>query len=202
MLINSSFALAVGLTGYHYYALSQPWGFPFRKNYTEALGMLANARQPSWLIGPSLWLYCALYGVNKEDLTKPLSSFHSFQDFFTRQVKPRQIPLDDKQILAPADSRLLSIAKVEKDDVMQVKKSSYSMCEFFTGKEECKYVEQEIDRLRKNKETQLYSLIFYLSPGDYHRFHAPMDFALTDFHHFKGELKTVSPDYISRVPVW
>ncbi|KAF7509780.1 hypothetical protein GJ744_007475 [Endocarpon pusillum] len=47
------------------------------------------------------------------------------------------------------------------------------------------------------RPTQLYYLVVYLAPGDYHRFHSPVPWVCTTRRHFSGELYSVSP-YLQR----
>ena len=46
-------------------------------------------------------------------------------------------------------------------------------------------------------ETALYYIVFYLAPGDYHRFHSPASWVVERRRHFAGELYSVSP-YLQR----
>ena len=41
--------------------------------------------------------------------------------------------------------------------------------------------------------TALYYIVFYLAPGDYHRFHSPASWVVEKRRHFAGELYSVSP---------
>ena len=41
--------------------------------------------------------------------------------------------------------------------------------------------------------TALYYIVFYLAPGDYHRFHSPASWVAEKRRHFAGELYSVSP---------
>ena len=45
--------------------------------------------------------------------------------------------------------------------------------------------------------TALYYIVFYLAPGDYHRFHSPTSWVVEKRRHFAGELYSVSP-YLQR----
>lgn len=45
--------------------------------------------------------------------------------------------------------------------------------------------------------TTLYYMVVYLAPGDYHRFHSPVSWVVTQRRHFAGELYSVSP-YLQR----
>jgi phosphatidylserine decarboxylase len=48
-----------------------------------------------------------------------------------------------------------------------------------------------------SKSSQLYYVVVYLAPGDYHRFHSPVPWVCTSRRHFAGELYSVSP-YLQR----
>ena len=147
-------------------------------------------------------LYIKTFGVDKEDILEPLNSFSNLQEFFTRRVKKREIDYNPKKILSPADSRVLSFTKINSDEVLLIKNKKYSLCEFYTGKENCKYTIDEITNLKKNKENDLYSIIFYLSPGDYHRYHFPFDYKITKAIYIPGFLKPVNKPMIKLTKVY
>jgi phosphatidylserine decarboxylase len=46
----------------------------------------------------------------------------------------------------------------------------------------------------------LYYIVFYLAPGDYHRFHSPVSWVVEKRRHFAGELYSVSPYLQQRLP--
>ena len=50
---------------------------------------------------------------------------------------------------------------------------------------------------QKDIPTALYYIVFYLAPGDYHRFHSPTSWVAGKRRHFAGELYSVSP-YLQR----
>lgn len=90
--------------------------------------------------------------------------------------------------MSPADSEIFNVAKIESDEVLLVKNKKYNLCEFLEGKD-CKY--EDINNLKNNPKNDLYSIIFYLSPGDYHRFHYPVDMKIEKVTHIPGILKGV-----------
>lgn len=49
------------------------------------------------------------------------------------------------------------------------------------------------------KGRNLYHCVIYLAPGDYHRFHSPTDWTISQRRHFAGELLSVSPASFSLV---
>ena len=51
--------------------------------------------------------------------------------------------------------------------------------------------------ITQENRTQLYYIVIYLAPGDYHRFHSPTAWVAEKRRHFAGELYSVSP-YLQR----
>ncbi|KAL9056656.1 MAG: hypothetical protein Q9162_002827 [Coniocarpon cinnabarinum] len=50
------------------------------------------------------------------------------------------------------------------------------------------------------KPTTLYYMVVYLAPGDYHRFHSPVSWVVSQRRHFAGELYSVSPYLVRTLP--
>ena len=144
------------------------------------------------LRSPIFNTFSYFYGVNQNEMVKKLEDFETFQQFFTREVKPREYNDNPAELVSPADSRVLAIKKVEANDVYLIKGKTYGLCEYYEGKPDCQYDADTIDSLfKKNKENDLYSIILYLAPGDYHRFHSPTAINLTGGRHIPGVLKPV-----------
>jgi len=62
-----------------------------------------------------------------------MSEFNTFNEFFTRAVKPRSIDSDESIIVSPSDSKILSISEVKGDANIAVKHTTYKLGEFLTG---------------------------------------------------------------------
>jgi phosphatidylserine decarboxylase len=50
--------------------------------------------------------------------------------------------------------------------------------------------------MKLEKENELYQMVIYLSPGDYHRFHSPTEMTLRKANHIEGHLYPVKLSYI------
>ncbi|ODM93284.1 Phosphatidylserine decarboxylase proenzyme [Orchesella cincta] len=110
--------------------------------------------------------------------------------------------------VSPADGTLLHFGKVETDNctVEQVKGLSYSLSAFI-GPRPPTWSQQDFPEnksccssLLKNEGTSLYQCTIYLAPGDYHRFHSPVDWTIYLRRHFQGELLSVNPVIARWIP--
>ncbi len=72
--------------------------------------------------------------------------------------------------------------------------------------EQIKNVSYSVNALLGNKDSKLtikrklYFAVLYLAPGDYHRFHSPTVWTLSQLRHFAGEMFSVSPGIVSKIP--
>lgn len=78
--------------GFAFYMVSQEdINASFSRMASKATGKIATCTLPMLLRKPLLSAYCNFYGVIKDDMLEPdLQKYNTFQDFFTRKVKPRQ----------------------------------------------------------------------------------------------------------------
>ena len=106
--------------------------------------------------------------------------------------------------MVPADSVVLSYSEVVKDQTLLVKNVKYSVGELLTGDPRYKFEDETLDDIKKwvdPNKSNLYSIIFYLAPGDYHRYHCPADCSFKSRHHVMGHLVPVKISHISKTPV-
>lgn len=148
---------------------------------------------PKVLRKPLYGQFGRIYNVKFDDMIENIDDFATFQEFFTRKVKPREINNSSDKLLSPADAIVLSVNKVDNNDILFIKGKTYSLCEFLNGDPHCSFAPQDIDHFfKKNPESDLYSMIMYLAPGDYHRFHSPCNFKVNYGKHVPGLLKPVN----------
>jgi phosphatidylserine decarboxylase len=53
-------------------------------------------------------------------------------------------------------------------------------------------------KAQDKESTSMYQCIFYLAPGDYHRYHSPTEMLVKKRNHILGYLRPVKLDYISK----
>jgi phosphatidylserine decarboxylase len=164
------------------------YGRPWGRRITEAL----LCRQPlSRLYGrvqQSAWTrkkidgFAAQYGVDMSEAIVPEGGFASFNDFFTRRLKPSARPVadDPNLLISPADSRLQAFT-IDADTRLTVKGAAITVTQLLNV--------PEFPMLFKGGTC----LIFRLAPPDFHRFGYMEDGVQGLIHTIDGPLHSVSP---------
>ena len=158
-----------------YYVMTKPEKITVQMSKTAE--KVSEVKIPKFLRKKFFSLYAKKYQVKLDEIIEPLDSFENFSAFFTRKVKPRLVPSNPADIICPADSKVLKIAEITEDQCSIIKGASYSLGELIEGKK-ISYTKEQVDKLKRNCKSKLYQVIFYLAPGDYHRFHTPTEFSV------------------------
>ncbi len=125
------------------------------------------------------------YQVNMDEaLVEDLSSFASFNEFFTRELKDgaRPIAQGEGLLVSPADGAVSQLGKIELGKVFQAKGRDFSVTTLLGG-----------DTERASKFLNGEFATIYLSPKDYHRVHMPCAGKLLETVYVPGDLFSVNP---------
>ena len=151
------------------------------KNYMSwAIGHLARLPLPRPLARLSVSLFAQAYSIDHSEATRPIDTYRSVGDFFTRDLKPELRPISDG-VVCPVDGtlRLCSDISAERK-IVQVKGKTYSLDALLGSRS-----------LAERFETgQLWN--FYLSPQDAHHIHSPVDGRIVRTIHIPGKLWPVN----------
>ncbi|WJW74529.1 archaetidylserine decarboxylase [Thiohalobacter sp. IOR34] len=117
--------------------------------------------------------------------------YASFNDFFTRPLKPGVRPLDPRpdRLLSPVDGRVSQAGTIEATRIFQAKGRDYSLLELLGG---------QTDSAEPFRDGRFATL--YLSPRDYHRIHMPLAGTLRRTIYVPGRLFSVAPHTVRSVP--
>ena len=130
------------------------------------------------------------YGVNMAEAVNPdIDSYKTFNEFFTRPLKPEARPHARADFLCPVDGAISQFGAIERDQIFQAKGHSYSTTALVGGDAE----------LARQFEDGSFATL-YLSPRDYHRIHMPCKGRLTRMIHVPGALFSVNPTTARGVP--
>ena len=130
------------------------------------------------------------YQVNMAEAAKPdISSYLSFNDFFTRALRPDARPLASAELICPVDGAISQFGRIEGDQIFQAKGHRYSTTALVGGDA----------ALAAQFQGGSFATI-YLSPRDYHRIHMPCDGRLLRMIYVPGDLFSVNPATARGVP--
>ena len=156
---------------------------------TVLAGKLAGARAGGLTTSVIRW-FVGRYGVNMAEAANPdIASYPSFNEFFTRPLKPGARPLARADYVCPVDGAISQFGRIERDQIFQAKGHAYSTTALLGGDA----------RLAAEFEHGQFATL-YLSPRDYHRIHMPCAGRLRTMVHVPGDLFSVNPVTARGVP--
>jgi len=115
--------------------------------------------------------------------------YASFNQFFTRALKPTARPLADVEIISPVDGEISQIGQISDGKLLQAKGHFFRLADLLGG-----------NREMETKFAQGLFCTLYLSPKDYHRIHIPATGRLTDMVYVPGRLFSVNQRTARVVP--
>lgn len=138
---------------------------------------------------PMIKPFISKSGINlSEYRTK---KYTSFNDFFTRQIRPELRPIDmnEESLISPCDSKL-TVYEINDRSIFKIKDSYYRIADLLHN--------NFIARRYKGG----YCMIFRLCVDDYHRYCYMDNGVKTDNVFIKGELHTVNPIALERYNIY
>jgi phosphatidylserine decarboxylase len=150
-----------------------------RKIFSMLLGKVASMYSSRKKILP----FVKKYGLKVDSFEKKIGDFTSFNDFFTRKLKPSARPISPKldTISAPVDGRHLAFQSIEDFSAFFVKGEEFYLEDF------------TFDHKISEKFSGGSALVSRLCMADYHRFHFPADGIPAKTFLLKGEYSSVHP---------
>ena len=154
----------------------------FAGRIAGAKGGAMTTRLIRWFVGR--------YNVNMDEALDPdITHYTSFNDFFTRALRPDARPLAKADYVCPVDGRISQFGTIDKDQIFQAKGHNFSTTALVGGDA----------ALAAQFEHGSFANL-YLSPRDYHRIHMPCDGRLTRMIYVPGELFSVNPTTARGIP--
>ena len=156
---------------------------------TRLAGLFASARLGG-LTTAAIRRFIARYNVNMAEAANPdPAAYASFNDFFTRALKPGARPLAPARLICPVDGAISQFGSIAHDEIFQAKGHQFSTTALVGG-----------DAQLAAQFQDGHFATLYLSPRDYHRIHMPCAGRLTRMIHVPGELFSVNPTTARGVP--
>ena len=214
--------VSVFYSGYRVYKAlkkykSVKYAISITRNVSRITGWVCSLKLPMPVRYIMYGSFAKFYGINMQEVDEPdFGHYETFTKFFTRTLKdgvrPVDQPTNKKTMCSPADGRVLTCGTINSEfsTIDCVKGRSYRLDEFMLGVKgntnTCDQVEETENNseiaamLQKVKErgNQLFYMVIYLSPADYHRFHSPAIHTGDYRRHVVGYLSPVKPSHVNK----
>ena len=156
---------------------------------TRLAGRIASSERGDTTTALIRW-FVNKYKVDMSEAAEPdIGQYRSFNDFFTRALKPGIRPLAQAELVCPVDGAISQFGPISGDQLFQAKGHSYSTTALVGGDA----------ALAQQFQNGLFATL-YLSPRDYHRIHMPCDGTLQRMIYVPGDLFSVNPATARGVP--
>lgn len=145
------------------------------------MGCLVSYRLPKALSIKINRMFADHFAIDLSEAEKPIEAYPSLQEFFIRKLKVGIRPIaPDCPLVSPCDGVLSVAALVEQGSLVQAKGKTYSLSDLL------------IDKSLVDKFAHGFYSTIYLSPRDYHRFHAPITGVIERTIYVPGQLWPVN----------
>jgi phosphatidylserine decarboxylase len=160
-----------------------------KQAFTSLMGWLAGARGGAATTA-AIRAFVQRYGVNMAEAAQPdVAAYPTFNEFFTRALKPGARPLAQADLICPVDGAISQFGAIDGDRIFQAKGHHYTARALVGGD----------GALAAHFHDGLFATL-YLSPRDYHRIHMPCAGRLLRMIHVPGDLFSVNPATSRGVP--
>jgi phosphatidylserine decarboxylase len=130
------------------------------------------------------------YGVDMNEAADPdPTHYRTFNEFFTRALKPGARPLAQADFVCPVDGSISQFGALDGNRLLQAKGHHYTAQALVGG-----------DAALAAHFDGGHFATLYLAPKDYHRIHMPCSARLTRMVHVPGDLFSVNPVTARAVP--
>lgn len=153
-----------------------------KRRLTTFAGRVAGMQGGSTTTRLIRW-FVRKYGVDMNEAENPdITSYRSFNDFFTRPLKAGLRPLAAADFVCPVDGAISQFGAIDDHHILQAKGHRFTTTELVGG---------DANLAAQFRHGSFANL--YLSPKDYHRLHMPCDGKLTRMIYVPGALFSVNP---------
>jgi phosphatidylserine decarboxylase len=160
-----------------------------KKALTAFAGKVASARAGA-ITTAIIRNFVRKYKVDMDEAANPdIASYSTFNEFFTRGLRPGARPIARADLVCPVDGAISQFGSIDRDRIFQAKGHHFITTALVGGDE----------ALALQVEHGSFATV-YLSPRDYHRIHMPCDGRLLRMIYVPGDLFSVNPTTARGVP--
>ncbi|MGX3097466.1 phosphatidylserine decarboxylase [Helicobacter sp. 23-1046] len=143
--------------------------------FSRLFGCFAHTRFPTPIQNFINSVYVAIFSIDLSEFES--TSYPTLNALFTRKLKHNRIFDGSANVLiSPSDSLITELGVSKEKKALQIKGMQYSVEEL----------------LGETLSKEMFYINLYLSPKDYHRYHAPCDLEIMELRYFGGDLMPVN----------
>jgi phosphatidylserine decarboxylase len=183
--------ILITLLLYPYAMADKPAHFLYRSRIGKAMRPLLTNKFANYVVGfyaDSEWSkrrikkFVKQYKIDMQEAAQPdLNEYKTFNDFFTRKLKPNARPINAQpdSIICPCDGYVYAATQLTQSTTFEVKGRTFTLQKFLKNKELAQeFIGGSI-------------VILYLAPQHYHRFHFPVDGMIKHTKKINGNYESV-----------
>jgi phosphatidylserine decarboxylase len=152
---------------------------------------LARCRLPRPIQNLLCAAFAKAFGLDMAEAERPLGSYASIEDLFTRALKPGIRPIQG-ELVSPADGYLARSAPADQGTAVQAKGLQFTLEHLVYGDRGAQPGHPPVDAA--------WFQTIYLAPHNDHRVHAPFSGTVTAVRHLPGQLWPVNVPFVARIP--
>ena len=156
---------------------------------SRIFGFVASVKFPMFLQTFINEKYVSGFKIDMSEFKEP-KEYESLTALFTRELqRPRDFDVSPQAFISPSDGTCLELGVSKELKAISVKGHEYGIAELLGD---------SMDRSERDAELEYVNI--YLSPRDYHRYHAPCDMRILSALYVPGELYSVAVSALLKVP--
>jgi len=174
---------------------------------SRAWGAMNELTLPTPVRAPLYRTWCRAFDCDVTEADRPLDQYRNLQEFFGRALVPGARPVNQEPgvLASPCDATVLSAAPIGPSASLEpIKGVRYSLRELVGASAReplaASAVSVESAQRAETSGARLYQMVLYLAPGDYHNFHSPAQWRVERVRHIAGQLLSVNPSVVRRLP--
>lgn len=156
---------------------------------SRAVGAALRVPFPRPVVQAGIKGFSKVYGVETGEAERDLSEYRTFNDFFTRRLKPGLRAVDGTPDLAvcPVDGTVGQVGEIDDTTLVQAKGRLYTLKDFL------------VDEADVADFTGGTFATLYLAPYNYHRIHVPFAGRITGYAYVPGHLWPVNAQGVAEI---
>ena len=155
------------------------------------VGVLCRIPFPGPIMRLAIRAFARSFGVDASESERPIESFPTFTEFFTRRLKPGVRPIAPGDLpVSPVDGTVGESGVITQGRMLQAKGKEYTVAELLGG--------PDADVLAQTYQGGTFVTI-YLAPYNYHRIHSPLAGVIRGYTVVPGNLWPVNAEGVRNV---